>query len=74
MKHTAAAGLVICIASMASGCKTPTTAELVRQGVAHFQVGRLDRAKTSLRQALDRKPSHPEALFYMARIHHAEKF
>ncbi len=60
-------------AAVLTGCGGPSTDELVNRAVADFQVGRVDRAKVLLGRALDRSPSHPLALFYMARIHHAEK-
>ena len=55
------------------GCGGPAPVELVKLGVSEFQLGRLDKARTALQQALDREPSNPAALFYMARIHHAEE-
>ena len=60
-------------AAVLAGCGGPSTDELVNRAVADFQVGRLDRAKATLARALGQSPSHPLALFYMARIHHAER-
>jgi len=60
-------------AAAISGCgNTPTTETLVRRAIADFQVGRVDRAESQLRQGLDQTPSDPYALFYMGRICHAQ--
>ncbi len=55
------------------GCGSPSPAELVKAGISEFQLGRPDTAKEMLQRALAQEPSHPAALFYMARIHHAQK-
>lgn len=75
MRRTSVALLAIGIAAAAlAGCHTPTTAQLVDQGVTEFQVGRQDKAKATLGRALDQSPSDPRALFYMGRICHLEEF
>lgn len=56
-----------------SGC-TPTPDELVQEGISQFQLGHLERAEANIKQALDRRPSHPLGLFYMGRLYHAQKF
>jgi tetratricopeptide (TPR) repeat protein len=75
MKRTSVAFFAVWIVlTVLAGCQTPTTQQLVADGVTQFQVGRLDKAKATLTRALDQSPSSPAALFYMGRIHHLEGF
>ena len=52
-----------CVALLAAvwlgGCQ-PTAEEIRINAVGQFQAGNVERAKTLLRQVLDRKPSDPE--------------
>ncbi|KKL26948.1 hypothetical protein LCGC14_2390130 [marine sediment metagenome] len=76
MKRTAWIVLAVLVAGVAGpGCGGPAAPdELVNLAVADLQTGRIDRARAMLTRALDQSPSHARALFYMGRLHHAEKF
>ena len=75
MKRVILASLaaLVCV-SVLSGCGGPDTRQLVRQGVSQLQIGRLDEAEATLKQALAASPSDPAALFYMGRVYHAREF
>ena len=65
--------LVLNCAVLMAGCGTPSSAELVKAGASDFQLGRLDKARTTMELVLRAEPSHAGALFYMGRICHAER-
>ena len=67
-------GVFLAVTALSGCADAPPTEQLVRQAVGDFQVGRIDRAKVTLRRALGQSPSDPAALFYMGRICHAEKY
>jgi tetratricopeptide (TPR) repeat protein len=74
MKRMVAISLAACVGgALLAGCG-PTTGQIVNDGVAQYQLGHLEQAKATLKQALDRSPSNPDALFYMGRICHVQKF
>lgn len=60
-------------AVLLAGCAAPGSADLVKAGITEFQLGQLDKAKATLERVLDQEPSHAEALFCLARIHHAQR-
>ena len=51
----------------APGCG-PTRRQLIEQGITDFQVGRLDQAENKLSQALEKRFTDADALFFMGRI------
>ncbi len=57
--------------SLLSGCAAPSVSEMVTAGISEFQLGRLDKAKGTLEQALGLDPANPDALFYLGRIYQA---
>ncbi len=64
--------VAVALAAIPTGCASVGAGQLVRAGISQFQLGRLDKAKECLEGALRENPSHPQALFFMGRIHHAE--
>jgi len=63
-----AAGLAL----VPAGCAPTGAGRLVSAGVCEFQLGRLDKAEEYLEQAVRDDPSHPRALFFLGRVHHAQ--
>ena len=73
MKRTALVGWIVLIGLLTlSGCQAVGLQQRLKRGITEFQLGRLDKAKAQLEQALAISPSNPDALFYMARAHHAD--
>ncbi|MHC4983511.1 MAG: tetratricopeptide repeat protein [Planctomycetota bacterium] len=63
-------GLLIVITS---GCNLKAR-RLRDKGIAEFQIGRIDNARALLKQSVDLNASDPDALYYMGRVMHADKF
>ncbi len=59
-------------ATLLAGCGAPSVEQLTLEGISEFQLGRIDRAESRLAEALQRKPFHADALFYMGRVHQAQ--
>ena len=57
-----------------AGCAAPNADKLIAEGIANFQVGRIDDADAKLTKALHADPADADALFYMGRVHHARRF
>ena len=64
--------LVVAVLFVAVGCPGPSSSELRTRGISEFQVGHLDKAKTSFQQVLDRYPSDAESLYYIGRVNQAQ--
>ena len=61
---------MIAAAAGVSGCRGRSYDKLISDGVADFQVGRLEAAAAKLERGLAGKPHHADGLFYMGRLHH----
>ena len=54
-----------------SGCRGRSFEKLIGEGIADFQIGKLDDAATKLERGLAGRPHHADGLFYMGQLHHA---
>ena len=71
MRRTALLALTLTVAAAGlTGCGGRTHDKLISEGIADFQVGKLDDAKAKLEAGLAAKPHHADGLFYMGRLHH----
>jgi len=74
MKRTvliAVAGLVL--VGPLAGCQSESE-KLLTEGVSLYEAGQLDKARKKLETAVDHLPADSKALFYLARVYHAQGF
>ena len=69
MKRSAVWGAILLFAL--AGCG-PSREELRNQAISEFQVGKLDSAKSHLKEIVDRYPGDSVSLYYLGRVCHAE--
>ena len=72
MRRSALLALTMTVAGAGlAGCRGRSYEKLISEGIADFQVGKLDAAAAKLERGLAGKPHHADGLFYMGRLHHA---
>ncbi|MFW6133540.1 MAG: hypothetical protein ACOC8F_06545 [Planctomycetota bacterium] len=75
MRNALCAGLCIGLAGLAvgSGCSLEAW-KLRREGIAAFQVGKLDEARSKLAESIEREPNDARACYYLGRTLHAQGY